>query len=355
MSIAFYAPLKSPDHPIPSGDRAMARALMAALKAGGATVDHASDLRLFDGHGDSAKQDALFAQAQAEVARLLTTKGAEHWRVWLTYHNYYKAPDLIGPAVAKALGIPYFQVESSRASKRLKGPWARFAHAAEAASDAAHTIFYVTLRDSETLIRDAPKGQFLRHLPPFLARADLPAASTLTGPMLSVGMMRMGDKLASYGLIAQTLAALPDTLDWQLDIAGDGPARADVEALMAPFGDRVHLLGALKQNAVAQLYGNASLLLWPGVNEAFGLTYLEAQAAGVPVVAQDRPGVCDVVFAPMCPVHGGARDMAKAVLRLATDPSKRRAIGTRARARVASHHLLGAAADTLLDAIAAVQ
>ena len=36
MSIAFFAPLKPPGHPTPSGDRAMGRALIAALEAGGA-------------------------------------------------------------------------------------------------------------------------------------------------------------------------------------------------------------------------------------------------------------------------------------------------------------------------------
>ncbi len=33
MRIAFYAPLKPPDHPVPSGDRRMARLLIAALAA----------------------------------------------------------------------------------------------------------------------------------------------------------------------------------------------------------------------------------------------------------------------------------------------------------------------------------
>jgi len=47
MKIAFYAPLKSPDHPVPSGDRLMARMLIAALRIGGHEVAIASDLRSF--------------------------------------------------------------------------------------------------------------------------------------------------------------------------------------------------------------------------------------------------------------------------------------------------------------------
>ena len=45
MRIAFYAPLKAPTHPVPSGDRRMARLLMAALEAGGHHVTLASTLR----------------------------------------------------------------------------------------------------------------------------------------------------------------------------------------------------------------------------------------------------------------------------------------------------------------------
>ena len=38
--MAFYAPLKAPDHPTPSGDRRMARLLIQALEAAGAAVTH---------------------------------------------------------------------------------------------------------------------------------------------------------------------------------------------------------------------------------------------------------------------------------------------------------------------------
>ena len=347
MSIAFFAPLQPPGHPMPSGDRAMGRALIAALEAGGHCVTLASDLRLHDRHGDTDHQDALFARARDEVTRLLSDPQAKTWTAWLTYHNYYKAPDLIGPAVARGLGIPYLQVESTRARKRLVGPWARFAAAAEAASDTAHTILYVTERDAETLRRDAPEGQILRHLPPFLARSDLPEPSTLKGAMLSVGMMRAGDKMESYALTARTLASLPKALYWRLEIAGDGPKRDAVAAMMEPFGDRVRLLGALDADTLATKYGQASLLLWPGVNEAFGLSYLEAQAAGVPVVAQNRPGVRDVVHTPLTDVTAGPTSLASEVLHLITHPKEQRELGATARAAVADRHLLTHATNTL--------
>ena len=40
---------------------------------------------------------------------------------------------------------------------------------------------------------------------------------------------------------------------------------------------------------------SAGIYVWPGYGEAYGLAYLEAQAAGLPVVAQDIAGVPEVV------------------------------------------------------------
>nr|WP_147108151.1 glycosyltransferase family 4 protein [Tateyamaria sp. syn59] len=331
----------------------MARALIHALHHAGYDVAVACSLRIYDGRGDSAAQADLTDQAEAEVARLLALDEARNWRCWLTYHNYYKAPDLVGPVVARALGIPYIQVESTRARKRLSGPWAKFAAAAEAASDQAHTIFYVTRRDAETLRRDAPAGQSLIHLPPFLPSENLPVGSDHSGPMLSVGMMRAGDKLSSYRLIAETLPLLDPALDWHLDIAGDGPAQADVLDLMMPFGARVRMLGALSADTLQRHYGRARLLFWPGVNEAFGYAYLEAQAAGVPVVAQDRPGVQDVVAGIQPPVSDGPDAMAARLTQLLTRPDLHAAATTDARGKVQADHLLPAAAHTLRTGIEA--
>lgn len=338
--VAFYAPLKPPSHPVPSGDREMARNLMAVIARGGADVTLVSDLRLYDGQGLPQRQDMLARAARAEVARLIPRlRGAQ---LWVTYHNYYKAPDLVGPAVCRALGLPYVQIESTRSHKRLTGPWAGFAAAAEAACDSARLIFHFTANDLITLARHRPPGQTLACLPPFLPETDLPPPSRLDGPMLAAGMMRPGDKLRSYQILAAALAHL--TGDWRLEIAGDGPARPQVEDLMAPFGDRVRFLGQLDRAALARAYGRASLFVWPGVNEAFGMVYLEAQAAGVPVVAQDRPGVRDVLAPGVYPFpeEGPAALAGQIRAHLGNaDLTRRRAAA--ARAHIAANHLAPAA------------
>jgi glycosyltransferase involved in cell wall biosynthesis len=343
--------MKPPTHPTPSGDREMARNLMAIIGKQ-AEVDLVSELRVHDRAGDAGYQAKMADLAQAEVQRLITALGVGGADLWVTYHNYYKAPDLIGPAVCRALNLPYVQIESTRARSRLNGPWGAFATAAEAASDAAQVIFYLTALDLITLSRDHTDTQRLIHLRPFLPTDTLPPpADYLIGPMLSVGMMRAGDKLASYHIIADTLSQLPG--EWQLEIAGDGPTRAKVESLMAPFGPRVTFLGQLNRTELAHAYARASLFLWPGVNEAYGMVYLEAQAAGLPVVAQNRPGVCDVLLSGTHPdPETGPQALARTLANLLTNPQTRQSLGHSARDQVRQNHLTDAATNTFWNAVA---
>lgn len=355
-TIAYYAPLKPPTHPVPSGDREIARNLEKAIRNGGdgMQISVASDLRLYEGIGDARRQTDLSVKAEAEVARLIERWSNDKPAFWVTYHNYYKAPDLIGPAICRALEIPYVQIESTRAKSRLTGPWAAFAAAAETASDAANVIFHFTSLDLITLERDRVPGQRLVRLDPFLPIADLPTIADVAGsarPMLAAGMMRPGDKLASYRIIAETLANL-DLPDWNLEIAGDGPARGEVEAMMARFGKRVRFLGQLDRDELASAYNRAALFFWPGVNEAFGMVYLEAQAAGLPVVAQDRPGVRDVLCpGPYPPPAAGPDALAIELTKLLTTPDLRAARGAAARNRIANSHLMPAATATFWAAV----
>ena len=78
MQIAFYAPLKAPTHPVPSGDREMARNLKAAMALDGrAEVVLASTLRTRDGAGDHAVQARLFDAAEAGVVSDFAQPAAE--------------------------------------------------------------------------------------------------------------------------------------------------------------------------------------------------------------------------------------------------------------------------------------
>jgi len=301
--VAFYAPLKSPNHPLPSGDRTMARLLMKALDRAGFRPELASELRSLDKAGDRQRQEAIRQTAEDEASRLIAHYRAlpesSRPRLWFTYHVYYKAPDWIGPQVAEALGIPYAIAEGSRAAKRAGGPWALGHEGAEAALDRADAVFVMTRHDREALEAARPDRQALIDLPPFLNLEDWPAPEAIPSRgsearLLTVAMMRPGDKLASYRILAAALGSIAH-LPWTLDIVGDGEARAEVASLFEAHAHRVRFHGQMDSAGLRALYGSADLFVWPAVNEAYGMVLLEAQAMGCPVVAGAYGGVASVV------------------------------------------------------------
>jgi len=367
--LAFYAPLKAPDDAMPSGDRRMARLFLAALERAGYRPEIACRIRTFDGSGDKTIQARLRAEGEREAERLVAAYGAlapaQRPRAWFTYHVYYKAPDWTGPRVAAALGIPYVVAEGSRAPKRAGGPWAVGHEGAERALDAARLVFVMTHNDRPALEAARPPGQDLVDLPPFLDVSGRKGGNA-AGPadkaarparLLTVAMMRPGDKLASYRLLAEALGRLAG-LPWQLTIVGDGPARTEVEALFAPFGERVRLAGRVDdRNILSHFYAEAYLFVWPAVNEAYGMVFLEAQAEGCPVVAGDEGGVASVVRHGETGVLTPARDaaaFATAIVGLLGDDVRRRYMAAAASRFVHGERSLERAATVLADALSAI-
>ncbi len=360
-AIAFYAPLKSPLHPVPSGDRTMARLFLAALARAGLRPELMSELRTFEPSGNPRRQadlrEAGLREADRIVADLRARPREARPRAWFTYHVYYKAPDWIGPAVAGALGVPYVVAEGSRAPKRAGGPWALNHGGAEAALDRAETILVLTRADRDALERARPPHQRLVDLPPFLATESWSprVGARPAGPprLVTVGMMRRGDKLASYRLLAEALALT--TGDWTLAVIGDGEARPEVEAAFAPFGDRVRLLGRRDApGALAAELRRADLFVWPAVKEAYGLALLEAQACGVPVLAGADGGVTDVVRdgrTGLLVSPGDAAAFARALDGLLADPWRLADLSRGAARFVHGERGLAQAADSLGTAL----
>ncbi|SMF09371.1 Glycosyltransferase involved in cell wall bisynthesis [Tistlia consotensis] len=357
LRIAFYAPLKPPDDPVPSGDRTMARRLVQALALAGHEVELACRLRSRDPAGDPARQ----ARLRALGARLGTRYAARvrpRPDLWFTYHLYYKAPDWVGPTAAARLGIPYLVAEASVAPKRADGPWDIGYRGTLAALALAAAVIPLNPANAACL----PDRAKLRDLPPFLDAAPLRAARPERGRwpaldpalpwILAVGMMRPGAKLASYRLLVAALERLAGR-DWRLLVVGDGAARGEVEAALAPLAGRCHLAGALEGEALAAAYASCDLLAWPAIDEAYGMALLEAQAAGRPVVAGRGIGVSAVVSDGETGLLTGRDDpetFAADLARLLDDPALRRRMGAAAEARVAARHDLPAASRRL-DAI----
>ena len=352
MRIAYYAPLKSPDHPVPSGDRQMARMLKAALELAGNTVELASEFRGFSANPTAESHAAALIEAEREIVRLSALwETGKKPDLWFCYHPYYKAPDLLGPTLSARFAIPYVTAEASYSTRRNVGIWAENqARLADTVKSAALNICF-TARDREGLAEIAPQARF-EMLPPFIDVSPFAPPPPTSDPsrLIAVGMMRPGDKMDSYRMLARALERLAH-LPWRLSIVGDGPCRAEVQAEFSPISpDRVEWLGERPPAEVPSLLRSGGVYVWPGCGEAYGLAYLEAQAAGLPAVAQEIAGVPEVVAHGTTGLLTPAGDVAAyadAIERLLTNEAERQRLGAGARRFVLDERSLEAAARRL--------
>lgn len=352
MRIAYYAPLKSPDHPVPSGDRQMARMLKAALELAGYTVELVSEFRSFSANPTAESHAAALAEAEREIARLSALwETGKKPDLWFCYHPYYKAPDLIGPTLSSRFAIPYVTAEASYSSRRNIGIWAgNQARLADIVRHAALNICF-TARDRDGLAEIAPQGRF-ELLPPFIdvSAFAVPPPAADPSRLVAVGMMRPGDKMESYRMLARALERLAH-LPWRLLVVGDGVCRAEVQAEFSRIPpEHIDWLGERRPAEVPSLLRGAGIYVWPGCGEAYGLAYLEAQAAGLPVVAQEIAGVPEVVLhgtTGLLTPPGDVTAYAEAIERLLTNEAERQRLGAAARRFVLDERSLEAAAGRL--------
>ena len=369
MHIGFYAPLKAPDHPSPSGDRTIAQLMWRVFESTGHRVSLMSRFRSLDIEGIPKVQHQLAKdgglEAERLAAQLLTASAAERPDLWFSYHLYHKAPDWIGPNVAKRLGIPYVVAEASYAPGQKSGPWYKGLQQTAQALSRAAGVLSLNPRDLECIQPLLGPGAHQLLLKPFLVNSlppDRPRCErraklaqhyglAVDQPwLIAVAMMRTGDKSQSYSMLAQSLSLIED-LPWQIILVGDGPARADIEkAFMSVAQRRVCFCGALDRLAMTDLLSSADLFTWPAINEAFGMAILEAHSQGLPVVAGYTDGVATLVDhgqtglltrSPEPEVFAGA------IRGLLENPDLRQRLALGARDKFLSQHEFGAAASRI--------
>lgn len=367
MRIAFYAPMKPLSDPTPSGDATIAKGLVEFLRSRGHEVVEISTLRarwifkkpwLWPGVLWERRETGM----RLEVARA---------DLWLTYHAYYKAPDVIGPWCARRAGIPYAIFQGIYSTKRAKTLATRLGFLLNRKSllAAAH-VFTNRLLDLENLRRIIPEDR-LTHVPPGIfpggfvfdpaARKALRAELAGDGPVVATAaMFRPGVKVEGLTYLLLRLGEMArEGRRFRLLVAGDGACREEIMALARrELPGRAFFLGRVPREDLAGAFSAADLFVFPGIRESLGMVYLEAQSVGLPVVAFDNGGVPEVVGRDetgfLVPPFDDAAFRA-AIGRLLDDADLRRSMGERAEARVRARHDLAvnyAAAEAVLTGLA---
>jgi glycosyltransferase involved in cell wall biosynthesis len=166
-------------------------------------------------------------------------------------------------------------------------------------------------------------------------------AAATTAVILLVARMEVGK---GHAVLVDAVARVPPDLDWQLWLVG-GPQRPpesrylrglERQVRRAGLADKVHFLG--ERHDTSALYAAADIYCQPNTApDAFGLSFVEALHAGLPVVTSELGGAreivtdtCGVLIPPGDPVA-----LAQALQPLIRDPGRRSALGLAGPARAA--------------------
>jgi glycosyltransferase involved in cell wall biosynthesis len=104
---------------------------------------------------------------------------------------------------------------------------------------------------------------------------------------------RLAEQKGQRDLIAAAQLVLERHPDVRFTVAGEGELRGQLEALAAPLGDRFELLG--RRDDVPGVLASLEVFAFPSRFEGLCLAVIEAQAAGVPVVATPVGGIRETV------------------------------------------------------------
>lgn len=154
-------------------------------------------------------------------------------------------------------------------------------------------------------------------------RLDDPPARARVPTIVHLGRLR---RYKSVDVVLRALAAIRRTLpEAVLEIVGDGPDEKRLRALAEDLGlsEAVRFRGYLPRAEIVRVLYQSHLFLNPSPKEGWGLTVIEANACGVPVVASRRPGLVDSVRegeTGLLAEYGKAEDFAAKALELLTDP-----------------------------------
>jgi len=294
--------------------------------------------------------------------------------IWISSLVSCQAADPIGPAASAALGIPYVLVQPSIPTA-----------GAASLNDGADQLRRTIAQADATIVFSTAQAESFRQmlpehddrlvlLPPFIdlgrvasmvrRRATLRAALSLQHRirldvpwLIAAGPMSTDAHLDSLRIVARA-AVLASNLDWQLIVAGAGTRRADVNGLFGGSPRRLdrHIAIATPEDLTAILVCG-DLFLWPSADEEFSPIVIEAQAAGLAVVAARSSAMLDVVAngqTGMLTKPNNDASFTNAVTFLLRQPDFRRTFAQKAPQWVGANFDINVVAPQLSDAIGRV-
>lgn len=210
-----------------------------------------------------------------KIAALARREGAE------LIHAHSRVPAWIARWAARVAGVPY--IVTAHVVFGNKSPWIYAPY-----RDAARVICV------SNAVRDGMKECFCANTQVVLNGLDEPKVhwsdKNLRGPVkfLFVG------RLSPVKGLHDALRAMPENMEWTLDVLGDGPMRGELETITKErgFTERVKFHGY--SDKADDFMARSSCLLFPSYTEGMPLTLARAVQIGIPVIASDIPPVSEM-------------------------------------------------------------
>lgn len=324
--------------------------------------------------GDSTTRQVLgwlFRMSQPDMIlwpaiRLVLKRHVTSFQPDLLHAHFGPESCLLAP-VARALGIPlvvtFYGYDVSRLLKSPKSAWPRryqtvFEHATAAIAISNHVAG--KLRDvgiPDDRIHVIRLGIRVDEFTPKHHERD----SDNIVQCLHIG--RLTPKKGPLQLIRavhQARQRLEGHIDLRLIMAGDGELRRLCEREIDRLGAShyIELRGAVPHVEIpsllqqADIYTQHSMTAPDGDMEGLGVTFMEAQASGLPVVSTFHNGIPEIVTheqTGLLAPEGDVDVTADHIVRLAESVELRAAMGRCGRARAEANFTLDQAVDAMLD------
>ena len=200
-------------------------------------------------------------------------------------HAHFYAIAAIAAILKKTYGIPFIITEHSsklnkpaeqisNLDKRLASKAYQSCDQLICVSEALRKNILQNFQHDSIVIPDMVDNQNFQYLnkakkePPFI--------------FVSVGNLI---PIKAFNLLIEAFSQVKDNAE--LYIIGDGPEKENLKSQINTLNldSKVKLLGRLNRNEINKIYQNSHVFVLPSQSETFGVSYIEAMYAGLPVIA----------------------------------------------------------------------
>jgi len=200
-----------------------------------------------------------------------------------------------------------------------------------------NTPFAAVSESSRQELMDVGIKSDIHLLPNAIHIADYPMNPALKSPTPLIGYL---GRLKKYKSVNHLLDAMPEVFkvvsDAKLMIIGDGDDRPRLERQAKSLGiaDRVIFTGYVSHQQKVKLLQKIWCVANPSPKEGWGLTVIESNACGCPVIAADSPGLRDSVVDGQTGwlyPYGDIQALADRLIKLLENPTLRKKFSVNAR------------------------